>query len=198
MYFCSRVLQYFNNKQEKDIVDPTGDLRWKNIKANKLGVALRIELEPSLPECPDVLKNELGEMKSAAGWTKSLIGVPTFDASRIKTYYGLINNKLAKKATLVKKHFERRSQLLEESLISVDSDYVKDTGDSFCLKSVCAAILKNKDLSAIRPSPCSHNTGLSIPQRIVISLSEVLPGYKEDMKLKPPSGLIPTKHFTVV
>ena len=95
-----------------------------------------IEVDPSLPECPDVLKNELGALKSIAGWTKSLLGAPTFDASKIKDYYELINDKFTKKSTLVKKHFERGPQLLEESFISVDSDYVKEVDSLYCMKCV--------------------------------------------------------------
>ena len=143
--FISRVLQYFNNNQENHLVDPSSDLRWKKIKADKLGVILLIELDPSLPECPDVLKNELGTIKSIAGWTKSLLGVPTFNSSKIKEYYELINNKLTKQSTLVKKHFERGSQLLEESFITVDSVYVKEADSLYCVKGVCGASLKKKD-----------------------------------------------------
>ena len=104
-----------------------------------------IEVDPSLPECPDVLKNESGALTSIAGWTKSLLGAPTFDASKIKDYYQLINDKLTKKSTLVKKNFERGSQLLEESFISVDSVYVKEVDSLYCIKGVCAASLKKKD-----------------------------------------------------
>ena len=66
--FISRVLQYFNNFQENDLVDQSIDLRWKKITFDKLGVNLSIEVDPSLPECPGVLKNELGALKSIAGW----------------------------------------------------------------------------------------------------------------------------------
>ena len=46
---------------------------------------------------------------------------------------------------MVKKHFERGSQLLEESFISVDSVYVKEVDSLYCIKGVCTASLKKKD-----------------------------------------------------
>ena len=80
-------MQYYNNKQENDLVDPSSD---------KLGVNLLIKVDPSLPECPGVLKNKLGALKSIAGWTNSILGAPTFDASKIKDCHQLINDKLTK------------------------------------------------------------------------------------------------------
>ena len=141
----NRVLQYINNCQQNEIVDPTGDLKWKKRKAFRMGIEMRVILNESMPECPNVLKNDLGEIKSIAGWSKSLMGLPTFNTSNIKKYYEHINKVIAKKSSIVKKHFERGSQLLEESFISVESIYAKDTENLYCLKGICAASLKKKD-----------------------------------------------------
>lgn len=111
----------------------------------------------SLNNVPDILKHELGEIKVLDGWTKSLSHMPVFTSEHINAYYEKVNHSVCQKSTLVKKHFERGEQLLEEQYIDISSIHVKYSDNLFCIKGVCAASLKKVDrwvTVVINTEPC--------------------------------------------
>ena len=139
-----RVLHYFKNNIDNNIVDPTSDLKWKTRKVELLGKKL-LQKNPTVSEVPEVLRGKLGPLTSTIGWVKSLEGLPRLTINEIELYLEKVSSKNAKKFTSVKKNFERGGQFLSESYIDLDSIYVMRTDELFCLKAVCAASLKKQD-----------------------------------------------------
>ena len=55
------------------------------------------------------------------GWSKSLLGIPKFSVHQIEKHAMKINEIVTPKSTIVKKHFNRGEQLLEEKYIDIGS-----------------------------------------------------------------------------
>lgn len=140
----TRVLWYFKNGTDKNLVDPTLDLKWKKAKVAKYNIFV-----PQLPKLsvlnvvPDILKHDIGDIQSLDGWSKDLTNMPTFTIQHIDYYYDKVNSAFSHNATRVEKHFQRGAQLLEESFIDLNSIVIKEDDNLFCIKAVCAASMKN-------------------------------------------------------
>ena len=117
----SRVLKYFDNKMNDHIVDPTLDLKWKRLKAARIGCKSNINLITDVSVCvPSELSFELGSLKSFDGWSKTLDGIPqSFSHDHVVKYHNEINLKHTSSANLVKKNFDRGQQFLEEQYIDL-------------------------------------------------------------------------------
>ena len=83
-------------------------------------------------------------MESSVGWSKSLNGLPRFTADKIEKHYQRINDAVTRKSTIVKKHFSRGAQLLEEQYVDLNSIFSKQNDSVFCVKGVVAASLKKQ------------------------------------------------------
>ena len=117
-----RVLRYFDHGTDKNLVDPTFDLKWKKAKVKKCNIFVpKLKKLEKLNVVPDILKYELGDIKGMNGWTKDLSNMPIFTAEHINEYYKKVNNVFCRSSTQVKKHFERGEQLLEELYLDIGS-----------------------------------------------------------------------------
>ena len=96
-----RVLHYFKNNIDNNIVDPTSDLKWKTRKVELLGKKL-LQKNPTVSEVPEVLRGKLGPLTSTIGWVKSLEGLPRLTINEIELYLEKVSSKNAKKFTSVK------------------------------------------------------------------------------------------------
>ena len=56
-----------------------------------------------------------------------------------------VNEIVTPKSTIVKKHFNRGEQLLEEKYIDIGSIHAKQNENVFCIKGVCASSLKKQN-----------------------------------------------------
>ena len=89
----TRVLWYFKNGTDKNLVDPTLDLKWKKAKVAKYNIFV-----PKLPKLltlntvPDILKHDVGDIQSLDGWSKDLSSMPSFSIQHIDEYYDKVNN----------------------------------------------------------------------------------------------------------
>ena len=83
----TRVLWYFKNGTDKNLVDPTLDLKWKKAKVNKYNIFV-----PELPTLavlntvPDILRHDVGDIQSLDGWSKDLTSMPSFTIQHIDSY----------------------------------------------------------------------------------------------------------------
>ena len=140
----TRVLQYFKNGTDNNLVDPTLDLKWKKEKVLKYNIFVpKLKYAARLNTVPDILKHDVGDIQKLDGWSKKLFNMPTFTIEHIDKYYEKVNNAFSQNSTKVKKHFHRGEQLLEESFLDVGSVVVKENLSLFCIKGVCAASMKN-------------------------------------------------------
>ncbi|XP_057317385.1 uncharacterized protein LOC130662514 [Hydractinia symbiolongicarpus] len=119
------VLQYFKNGTQNNIVDPTSDKKWLRKKAEKLGILLspgktnngKTNNGNIIIQCPEVLRNEIGHPKNAAGWTKDITNLPKITIYQIEQYHKIINDLVLEKSLKIKKPFTRGAQFLEENFI---------------------------------------------------------------------------------
>ena len=117
-----RVLQYFNAGNQKHVVDPTPDKKCLLKKAASLGkIFIPNNSKIDLPQVPTGFKNELTDFTMTDGWYKSLLGIPKFSVHQIEKHAMKINEIVTPKSTIVKKHFNRGEQLLEEKYIDIGS-----------------------------------------------------------------------------
>ena len=91
-YAQVRVIQYFENHTNNDIIDPTAKKNFLRKKADKLGVILSpFWKKGSLPQVPAEFKDELNSPTDLAGWSKSLNGMPNFTVDNIKDFHEKIS-----------------------------------------------------------------------------------------------------------
>ena len=142
----TRVLQYFNNKTDSQLVDPTFDLRYKKSKVIKYGIGVPVVRKMGkLNVVPDLLENEMANPLSTSGWSKDLSNLPSFGLHHIEAYHEKVNKCFMDKATTIKKNFKRGEQLLVENFIDLDSVMVKENNELICFKFFVGASLKVKD-----------------------------------------------------
>ena len=101
-----RVLHNIENGLDKKICDPSPDKKWLRRKANKLGLIIKpmeIDQPYLLLKPPNLIANELGAIKSLAGWTKSLSDATVLTMKEIKKYFVYVSTVVMKNATTVKK-----------------------------------------------------------------------------------------------
>lgn len=140
------MLSYFNGGTSENIVDPTPNKKWLRIKAMSLNRKLVIPSNNAAPpNCPDTFKDDFNNLNQTHGWSKTLENIPCFTVSHINDYSNKINEKYASKSKVVKKHFKRGEQFIEEKYIDLNSVYTKQSDDYFCIKGLCGASLKAKD-----------------------------------------------------
>ena len=133
----TRVLQYFKNGTDKNLVDPTLDLKWKNEKVLKNNIFVpKLNNSANLNNVPDVLKHDVGDVQGLDGLSKKLY-MSTFTIMHVDKYYEKVNEAFSQKSTKVKQHFQCGEQLLEESFIDVGSVVVKENESLFCIKLCC-------------------------------------------------------------
>ena len=130
------------------IFDPTPEQKWVRLKAGKLKIHLKEKEVPAVPNVPSILQKEMNNLSNAIGWCKPLAGIRNFGVSNIQDYFQKINI-LFSKSFVVKKHFQRGTQLMEENYIDIGSIYSKQNDDFFCIKGTCAVSLKNKNRWAV-------------------------------------------------
>ena len=97
---------------------------------------------------PDILKDfesELAILNSVIGWSKTLDGLPQFSLENIKKYVNMVTAEVLSKSAVVKKHFSRGEQLLEEQYVDIGSIFTKQSDDYFCFKGVCGASLRKQN-----------------------------------------------------
>ena len=129
------------------ICDPSPDQKWPRRKANKLGLIIKpmeIDQPYLLLKPPNLTANELGAMKSLAGWAKSLSDAPVLTMKEIKKYFDHVSTVVMKNSTAVKESFSRGSQLIEENFPDKSTVYAKHDKSVFCLKGLCGASLHKK------------------------------------------------------
>lgn len=113
-----RVWNYFENKNNQKIVDPTPDKLWIRKKAMELGKILKpLWKEGSLPEAPSAIQNDMKNPLDLTGWSKSLQGVPVFTVTQMTEYHTKVNNTFVEKSKTIKKHFARGEQFVEENTL---------------------------------------------------------------------------------
>ena len=91
---------------------------------------------------PNILKDfeyELTNLNSVVCWSKSLDGLLQFSVENIEKYANMVTAGVLSKSTVVKKHFSRGEQLLEEQYVDIRSIFTKQSDDFFCFKRVCGA-----------------------------------------------------------
>lgn len=143
--FQVRVLHYHKIGTHSYICDPTPEKKLLKRKAESMGKVLSEPLlSASLPVIPEEFKIDLHSLDSSDGWVKSLEGAPKFTSEKIEQYFHRVNAAVTTKSTLVKKHFSRGDQLLEEQYVDTNSIYTKQTADLFAIKGVVAASLRKK------------------------------------------------------
>ena len=104
----TRVLQYFNNKTDSQLVDPTFDLRYKKSKVIKYGISVPVVRKMGkLNVVPDLLENEMANPLSTSGWSKDLSNLPSFGLHHIEAYYEKVNKCFMDKATTIKRRILR-------------------------------------------------------------------------------------------
>ena len=72
----SRVLEYFNNGTDQQLIDPTLDKRYKRAKVEKYEILKHgqlpiLKVRPTLNPVPDILKHDMATPTSSAGWSFS-------------------------------------------------------------------------------------------------------------------------------
>ena len=98
----TRVLQYFNYKTDSYLVDPTFEQRYKKEKVARYGIGVPLrEKISNMNVIPDILKEEINNPYSTAGWTKDLSNLPRFGTHHIDEYHNFINTCYMEKATMI-------------------------------------------------------------------------------------------------
>ena len=108
-----------------------------------MGMTLKTNTLKDMPNIPKDFEYELINLNSVVGWSKRLDGLPQFSVENIEKYANMVTAGVLSKSTVVKKHFSRGEQLLEEQYADIESIFTKQSGDFFCFKGVCGT--KNKD-----------------------------------------------------
>ena len=72
-----------------------------------------------MPHIPKDFEYELTNLNSVVGWSKSLDGLPQFSVENIEKYANIVTAGVLSKSTVVKKHFSRGEQLLEEQYVDI-------------------------------------------------------------------------------
>ena len=114
-------MKYIEAKQECRVFDPTVEKKWLKVRAAKLGVRLKVGRERIKDQVvPEVFRGQLGELKNAAGWGKSLRGLPIFTKKEIDTFVENTNKSVfGASATKIQKNFERGKQLVRENFVDL-------------------------------------------------------------------------------
>ena len=68
---------------------------------------------------PKDFEYKLTNLNSMVGWRKSLDGLPQFSVENIEKYANIVTAGVLSKSTVVKKHFSRGEQLLEEQYVDI-------------------------------------------------------------------------------
>ena len=152
-----RTLYYIKNGLSQRVIDSTPDKKWSKLKAKKMSVIL---YQPSIKflKEPTLLKNDICDLRSFVGWSKSLHGLPKFTTINIDQHFYKVNQTVCSSSTVVKKSFTRGQQFLEENYIDIGSIYTKENSMLFCLKGVCGASLKKDNrwiILAIEKASCN-------------------------------------------
>ena len=140
-------MRYIEAKQECRVFDPTAQKKWLKLKTAKIGVRLKVGRERiEVQVVPEVFRGQLGELKNAAGWGKSLRGLPIFTEKEIDTFVENTNKDVfGASATKIQKNFERRKQLVRENFVVLFRFMVKEDSASVFIKSSVGASLRQKD-----------------------------------------------------
>ena len=97
-----------------------------------------------MPNIPKDFEYELTNLNSVVGWSKSLDDLPQFSVENIEKYPKMVTAGVFSVA-VVKKHFSRGEQLLEEQYVDTGSIFTKQSDDFFCFKGVCGASLRKQN-----------------------------------------------------
>ena len=83
--------------------------------------------------------------KFKLSWSKSLDGLPQFLVTNIEKYANIVTEGVLSKSTVVKKHFSRGQQLLEEQYVDIGSIFTKQSDDFFCFKGSSGSSLRKQN-----------------------------------------------------
>ena len=87
------------------VIDSTPDKKkWLKLKAKKMGVILYQPSIKNLKE-PALLKNDICDLSSFVGWSKSLHGLPKFTTINIDQHFYKVNQTVCSSSTVVKKFY---------------------------------------------------------------------------------------------
>ena len=64
--------------------------------------------------------------------------------TNIEKYANIVTEGVLSKSTVVKKHFSRGQQLLEEQYVDIGSIFTKQSDDFFCFKVSVGLVLENR------------------------------------------------------
>ena len=139
------MLHYYKLGSENRLVDPTPDKIWLKKKAQSMGLTLfESPALPALLSVHTAFHCDMANLDNSDGWPKSLNGIPRFTADKIEKHFERVNAAVTSKSSIVKKHFSRGAQLLEEQYVDLNSIFSKQNDSVFCVKGVVAASLKKQ------------------------------------------------------
>ena len=141
-----KILQYFKQRTEQKLYDLTPNKKRQSEKARMMGMTLKKNTLKDMPNIPKEFEYELTNLNSVVGWSRSLDGLPQFSLENIEKYADMVPTGVLSKSTVVKKHFSRGDQLLEEQYVDIGSIFTKQSDDFFCFKSVCGASLRKQNI----------------------------------------------------
>ena len=72
-----------------------------------------------MPHVPKDFEYELTNLNSVVSWSKNLDAFPQFSAENIEKHANIVTAGVLSKSTVVKKHFSRGEQLLEEQYVDI-------------------------------------------------------------------------------
>ena len=110
-----------------------------------MGMTLKSNTLKDMPNIPKDFEYELTNLNPVVGWSKSLDGLHRFSVENIEKYANMVTAGVLSKSTVVKKHFSRGEQLLEEQYVDIGSIFNKQSDDFFCFKGVCGASFRKQN-----------------------------------------------------
>ena len=126
-----KVLQYFKQRTEQKLYDPTPNKKWLSEKVQIMGMTLKSNTLKDMPNIQKDFEYELTNLNSVVDWNKSLDGFPQFSVENIEKYANMVTAGVLSKSTIIKKHFSRGEQLLEEQYVDIGSIFTKQSDISF-------------------------------------------------------------------
>ena len=115
-----KVLQYFKQRAEQKLYDPTPNKKWPSKKARMMGITQKKNTLKDMSHVPKDFEYELKNLNSVVGWSKSLDGLPQFSVENIEKYANS-NCRSVIKVYSCKKTF----QLLKEQYVDIGSIFTK-------------------------------------------------------------------------
>ena len=140
-----KVLQYFKQRTGQRLYDTTPNKKWPSKKARMMGMTLKKNALKDMPHVPKDFEYELTNLNSVVSWSKNLDALPQFSAENIEKYANIVTAGVLSKSTVVKKHFSRGEQLLEEQYVDIVGQFSPSSQMiSFVSKVSVGLVLENR------------------------------------------------------